>query len=165
MRVSLGAFLLFATGLAGQQSTSYQGSTPGTVSPTPLALTLEDAIQRGLKFNLGLLESGTASETARAARMQALSVLLPQVTGTFAKYDEQLNLKTVGLSVPPNPYLTIRPIAGPFYYTAAQANVSAKVLDWNARRNLKSARANEEASKLSVQAARDVVLVPQRRIW
>jgi outer membrane protein TolC len=158
MRISLGAFLLFATGLAGQQSNSYQGSTPGPLSPAPLALTLQDAIQRGLKFNLGLLESDTASETARAARMQALSVLLPQVSGTFAENDEQLNLKTVGLSVPPNPYLNIRPIAGPFSFTAAQANVSAKVLDWNARRNLKSARANEEASKLSVQASRDLVV-------
>ena len=123
-----------------------------------MALTLQDAIQRGLKFNLGLLESDTASETAKAARMQALSALLPQVSGTFAENDEQLNLKTVGLSVPPNPYLNIRPIAGPFSYTAAQANVSAKVLDWNARRNLKSARANEEASRLSVQASRDLVV-------
>ncbi len=158
MRISLGAFLLFATGLAGQQPNSYQGSTPGAVSSAPLALTLLDAIQRSLKFNLGLLESDTASETARAARMQALSALLPQVTGTLAENDEQLNLKTVGLSVPPNPYLTIRPIAGPFSYTAAQANVSAKVLDWSARRNLKSARANEEASKLSVQASRDLVV-------
>ncbi|MGD0670114.1 MAG: TolC family protein [Bryobacteraceae bacterium] len=158
MRISLGAFLLFVTGLAGQQSNSYQGSTPGAVSPAPLTLTLLDAIQRGLKSNLGLLESDTASETARAARMQALSALLPQVTGTLAENDEQLNLKTVGLNVPPNPYVTIRPIAGPFSYTAAQANVSAKVLDWSARRNLKSARANEEASKLSVQASRDLVV-------
>jgi outer membrane protein TolC len=158
IRISLGAFLLFATGLAGQQSNPYQGSTPGAVSPAPLPLTLLDAIRRGLKFNLGLLESETASETARAARRQALSALLPQVTGTFAENDEQLNLKTVGLSVPPNPYVTIRPIAGPFAYTAAQANVSAKILDWSARRNLKSARANEEASKLSVQASRDLVV-------
>ena len=158
MLISLGAFLLFATGLAGQQSNSYQGSTPGAVSPGPLALTLLDAIQRGLKFNLGLLESDTASETARAARMQALSALLPQVTGTLAENDEQLNLKTVGLNVPPNPYFSIRPIAGPFRYTAAQANVSAKVLDWSARRNLKSARANEDASRLSVQASRDLVV-------
>jgi len=158
MRIFLGAFLLFAAGLAGQQSDLYQGSTPSAVLPAPLDLTLLDAIERGLKFNLGLLESDTASETARAERMQALSALLPQVTGTFAENDEQLNLKTVGLSVPPNPYLTIRPIAGPFYFTAAQANVSAKVLDWNARRNLKSARANEEASKLFVQASRDLVV-------
>ncbi|MGA2117093.1 MAG: TolC family protein [Bryobacteraceae bacterium] len=158
IRTSIGAFLVVAAGLAGQQSGSYQGSTPGVVSPAPLALTLLDAIERGLKFNLGLLESDTANETARAARMQALSAMLPQVTGTLAENDEQLNLKTVGLNVPPNPYLSIRPIAGPFSYTTAQANVSAKVLDWSARRNLKAARADEEASRLSIQASRDLVV-------
>jgi len=158
MRISVGAFLVFVPMLAGQQANPFVGSPPGSVSPAPLALTLQDAIQRGLKFNLGVLESETASETARAARMQALSVLLPQVTGTLTENDEQLNLKTVGLSVPPNPYFSIRPIAGPFYYTAAQANVSAKVLDWSARRNFKSARANEEATKLSAQAVRDLVV-------
>jgi outer membrane protein TolC len=47
---------------------------------------------------------------------------------------------------------------GPFSYTTAQANVSAKVLDFNARRNLKSARAAEQAARLSVEDARDLVV-------
>jgi len=154
----LGAGVLFAAGLAGQQSNPYQGSTPGGLSPAPLALTLEDAIQRGLRFNLGLLESGTASLTARAERVQALSALLPQVTGTLAEAVEELNLKTLGFNIPPNPYLRIPTIVGPFAYTAAEANVSTKVFDWSAYRNLKSARANEDASVLSVQASRDLVV-------
>jgi outer membrane protein TolC len=154
----LGTGLLLASGLAGQQSNSLQNSVPGPVPASPLALTLGDAIQRGLKFNLGLLESDTARQTARAERVQALSALLPQVTGSLTETDEQLNLKTVGLNVPPNPFLTIRPITPPFSFTVAQANVSAKVLDWSARRNLKSAQAQEEASKLSVQASRDLVV-------
>lgn len=154
----LGAGVLFAAGLAGQQSGLYQGSVPGALSPAPLALTLGDAIQRGLKFNLGLLESGTATQTARAERMRALSVLLPQVTGSLVEAREQLNLRTLGFNVPSNPYLNIPAIVGPFSFTAAQANVSAKVFDWSALRNLKSARANEEASKLSVQASRDLVV-------
>ncbi len=154
----MGVGLLLATGLAGQTADSFQGSVPGPGSPTPLALRLEDAIQRGLKYNLGLLENQDASQTARAQRVQALSALLPQVTGSLAETDEQLNLKTLGFNVPPNPYLNIRPIVGPFSYTAAQANLSAKVFDWNARKNLQSARANEEAQRLSVQASRDLVV-------
>ena len=47
---------------------------------------------------------------------------------------------------------------GPFSYTAAQANVSAKVLDFNARRNLRSARAAEQAAQLSLEDARDLVV-------
>jgi len=130
----------------------------GPASPAPLALGLEDAIQRGLKFNLGLLESQTATQTARAERIQALSALLPRVTGTLSETGEQLNLKTLGFSFAPNPYLTIPPIVGPFQYSTIEANASATVLDWNARRNLKSARANEQAAALTVQGARDLVV-------
>lgn len=158
VQVSIGMGLLFVTALLGQQN-FYQGSVPqGAVSGTPLSLTLADAIQRGLKSNLGLLESQQASQTARAERIQALSVLLPQVTGRVAETDEQLNLKTVGINVPPNPFVKIPTIVGPFSYTEAQASVSAKIMDWSARRNLKSARANEEAARLSVLGSRDLVV-------
>jgi outer membrane protein TolC len=74
---------------------------------------------------------------------------------------EQLNLKTLGFkfNFPPIPGFTgIPPIVGPFSYTAAQANVSARVFDWNAKKNLDSARANEDAARLSVQDARDLVV-------
>ena len=86
-----------------------------------------------------------------------MSALLPQVTGTLSENEEQINLKTLGINFPPNPVLKIPTIAGPFSYTAAQANVSAKIFDWSARRNLRSARASEEAAQLSVQDARDLV--------
>ncbi|HUB80812.1 MAG TPA: TolC family protein [Bryobacteraceae bacterium] len=155
---SIGIGLLFAANLAGQSYSSLQGSVPGAATPAPLALKLEDAIQRGLKFNLDLLESDSASQTARAERVEALSALLPQVTGTLMEADEQLNLRTLGFNVPPNPYLKIPTIVGPFSYTEAQANVSAKILDFNARRQLRSARANEQAAKLSVEASRDLVV-------
>ncbi len=156
---TFGLGLLFLSGLWGQQNNPFQGSvTFGAPSPTPLALTLDDALQRGLKFNLGLLESGTANQTARADRIQALSALLPQVGGAFSETDEQLNLKTLGFNVPPNPYLNIPTVVGPFSYTTVQVDVSARVLDFNARRNLKSARANEQAAQLSVQNARDLVV-------
>lgn len=158
VQVSIGMGLLFVSALLGQRN-FYQGSAPqGAVSGTPLSLTLDEAVQRGLKSNLGLLESEQASQTERAERIQALSVLLPQVTGRLAETDEQLNLKTVGINVPSNPFVTIPAIVGPFSYTEVQANVSAKIFDWNARRNLKSARATEQAARLSVFGSRDLVV-------
>jgi outer membrane protein TolC len=124
-------------------------------------LTLDGAIQRGLQTNLGLLTRDTTSVTARAQRTRALSALLPQVTGSLGETVEQLNLKTIGFNVkfPPIPGFTgIPTIVGPFSYTAAQANVSAKVFDWSARKDLSAARANEESARLSVQDARDLVV-------
>src|SRR5580700_1048019 len=71
---------LFAgSALFGQQA-QFQGSVPtGAASPTPISLTLRDAIDRGLRANLGLLLSGQSSESARGERMRSLSALLPQV--------------------------------------------------------------------------------------
>lgn len=157
-----GIGLLFTAVLAGQQSSQFQGSVPeGSASATPVALKLDDAIQRGLRANLGLLTRDTSSQTARAARIRALSVLLPQVNGTLGETEEQINLKTLGINFkfPPIPGFTGLPtIVGPFSYTAAEANVSAKVFDWHARKNLSSAKASEQAATLSVQDARDIVV-------
>jgi len=156
----LGLALLFSPVLAGQQATPFQGSIPtGSVSTTPLALKLDDAIQRGLRNNLGLLDRETATLTARAERIRALSALLPQVTGALNETVQQLNLKTLGLGAGSIPGLSgIPAIVGPFSYSNVQANVSAPVFDWSARKSLSSARRNEEAARLSVQDARDLVV-------
>jgi outer membrane protein TolC len=158
----LGLSVLFAFVVSGQESVQFQGSVPsGVLSPTPIALTLDGAIQRGLQTNLGLLTRDTTSLTVRAQRTRALSVLMPQVTGSLGETVEQSNLQTIGFTFkfPPIPgFAGIPTIVGPFSYTAAQANVSAKVFDWSARKNLSSARANEESARLSVQDARDLVV-------
>ena len=160
--LSLGLGVFFASALVGQETSQFQGSVPTeSVSATPLALKLDDAIQRGLQTNLGLLVRDTTSQTVRAERTRALAALLPQVTGTVAQTEEQLNLQTVGFifKFPTIPgFAGIPHIVGPFHYTDAEANVSAKVFDWNARKNLTAARANEEAARLSVQDARDLVV-------
>jgi outer membrane protein TolC len=154
----IGMGLLSAPGLFAQPPNPLRGSVVrGVASPTPLSLTLDEALQRGLRFNLGLLDSETASQTAKADRIQALSLLLPQVSGTVAETREELNLATVGVNIPRNPFLTIPTIAGPFSYIAAQVNVSARILDWSAARRFRSAKASEQAAQLSFQGSRDLV--------
>jgi outer membrane protein TolC len=64
-----------------QPQSPYLGAVPaGTVSPTPLSLSLEDAVARGLRQNLGGLFSTDAVSGARGERWQALSALLPNLT-------------------------------------------------------------------------------------
>src|SRR6266481_435739 len=124
--VAIGLGLLFSYALSGQQS-QFQGSVPtGTASSTPLALTLREAIDRGLGANLGLLVSGSASETARGQRLRALSALLPQVNGGVSETVEQLNLKTVGFNFSA-PGFSAPTIVGPFHYTDLRASASATV--------------------------------------
>ena len=159
-RAALCAGFLFATLLSAQSQ--FQGSVAtGTASPTPLELKLDDAIHRGLQTNLGLLVRDTNSMAVRAERKRALAALLPQVTGSLAETEQQLSRSTIGFNFkfPAIPgFSGIPTVFGPFHYTAAQANVSAKVFDWNAWKTLSSARASEEAARLSVQDARDLVV-------
>ena len=156
-RLAFGLGLLFANALAGPQS-QFQGSVPtGTASSTPLALTLRDAIDRGLKTNLGLLVSGSASETARAQRVRALSALMPQVGGQVSETVEQLNLKTVGFNFS-LPGFAVPTIVGPFQYTDLRASASITVFDYNKWKNYRSSQESQRAAQLTYQDARDLVV-------
>src|SRR3984957_5470353 len=105
--------LLPASPMGGQRS-QFQGSVPrGVASSTPLTLTLHDAIDRGLKANLGLLVSDSASETARGQRLQALSALLPQFRAQGSETVEQLSLKTIGFNLT-IPGISTPSVVGPF---------------------------------------------------
>jgi outer membrane protein TolC len=90
---------VIAAAVAAAQS-QFQGSVPsGTPSATPLALALHDTIDRGLRTNLGLLVSDSASEAARGQRLQALSALLPQLDARVSETIQQINLQTLGVNI------------------------------------------------------------------
>jgi len=131
----------------------------GTATATPIPLTLGEAISRGLKANLGVLTSEQSGIEARAQRRQALSQLLPTVTGTVSENVLQSNLDTFGFNFPnvPNSPFHVPKIIGPFAYSEAQANVSVtgSVSSW---RNLRSANQRQQAAQLSVKDARDLVV-------
>ncbi|MGD1091395.1 MAG: TolC family protein [Bryobacteraceae bacterium] len=160
MKIRSGFFSLavwMSSALLAQQS-QFQGSVPaGAASDTPLALTLREAIDRGLKTNLGLLVSDSDNDIARSQRVRALSALLPQVNGGITEAVEQINLKTIGFNFT-FPGVSIPTIVGPFHYTDVRASASWTAFDYSARKNLRSARENERASRLSVDNARDLVL-------
>ena len=161
MRGCLLVGLLAASAMFGQQGVGqgqFQGSVPmGAVSPAPLALTLHDAIDRGLKANLGLLVAASTSELSRGQRLQALSALLPEAHAEVSETDEQLNLKTLGFNVS-IPGVNIPSISGPFHYTDARAYASWNAFDYSARKNYRSAQENGRAAQLSVMDARDLVV-------
>src|SRR5206468_6392657 len=89
---------------AGTVSTSitnsqYSGSVPsGTATTEVLGLTLRDAIQRAVRYNLGLIESGENARSARGQRLLALSDLLPRVTASATENVNQLSLVPSGIS-------------------------------------------------------------------
>src|SRR5215469_8694380 len=56
---------------------NYSGSVPSNPVPGVLSLSLQDAINRGLKQNLGMLLSSADVTSARGQRWEQLSQLLP----------------------------------------------------------------------------------------
>jgi outer membrane protein TolC len=132
----------------------FQGSVAsGTASATPIALSLQEAIDRGLKTNLGLLVRQTGTAVAQAERRRALSYLLPNIQGNVSASEEQIDLASFGFHFPGIPS-----VVGPFGYNDARASLSQTGIDWTAWKNKRSAEQNLKASQLSVQDARDLVV-------
>ena len=72
-------------------------------------MSLKGAIERGLRYNLGLIESNQASADVRAERLRALSALLPQLSAHGRQGYENLSYKEIGLKLPPIPGLPALP--------------------------------------------------------
>jgi outer membrane protein TolC len=140
---------------------NFQGSVAqGTASATPLALSLSEAIDRGLKANLGLLTSEQSSNEVRAQRLKALAGLLPKINGQLSMTEQQLNLQALGFNVklPPGLGFQIPTIVHPYSYQSAQANATIPLFDFNAISNFRAAREQTKAALLSVNNARDLVV-------
>jgi outer membrane protein TolC len=150
---------LFAGSTLFGQPAQFQGSVPaGAASPTALSLTLRDAIDRGLKTNLGLLLSGQVSETARGERLRSLSALLPQVTGQVSENVEQIDLPSHGINFHLPGGFTTPTVVGPFHFTDARAYASFSVFDYSLRKSYRAAKEGERAAQLAFKDAHDLVV-------
>lgn len=137
---------------------SFSGSVPqGKATDTPIPLSLGDALDRGLKTNLGLLTSEQSSREIRAQRLRSLSTLLPHLSGQVNAVEQQLNLQAVGFLFS-LPGVHIPSIVGPYGYQAAQVNADITFFDWTAISNLRASREDVKASVLSIKNARDLVV-------
>ena len=140
---------------------NYQGSVPqGNATATPIPLTLGDAINRGLKANLGLLTSQQSSQEVRAQRLRALSALLPDISGQLSMTEQQLNLQALGFlfHFPPALGFSIPTIVGPYSYQAALANATVPLFNYNSISNFRASRQSEKAAVLDIKNARDLVV-------
>lgn len=138
-----------------QSAATFQGSVAkGEVSPQPIALTLDDAIQRGLQNNLGILLSSTQINGARGQRLSQLQSLLPSVDFNAQETVMQSDLPAEGLRIPGFPT-----IIGPFGYTDLRVKLSWTLVNVNSLRTYLAARHNFDAATLTAQDARDLVVL------
>lgn len=90
-----------ASGQNGAQPTqdSFHGSiVTGKATDGVLDLSLDDAIQRGLRQNLGLILQTSAQKNANGQRLEELQALLPTVNATASIEVQQIDLAAFGLT-------------------------------------------------------------------
>lgn len=133
----------------------FLGSTPQQPVPGVLSLSIQDAIQRGLRYNLGLLLSHQGQRQAEGSRLLARSRLLPDITTRTSYLAEQVNLATFG--IPPIP--GIPAVVGPFEVFDARGYVSQRILDFNSINRLRAGSEALKAARYSYQDARDTVVL------
>lgn len=150
-----GLAVLAPAGLAAQSSNPFQGSVAtGEVSAQPVGLSLDEAIQRGLKTNLGIILSSTQTAAARGARLSQLQALLPTVDASAKETVMQVDLPAEGLRIP-----GFASIIGPFGFTDVRASLNWSLVDVASLRNYLAARHNFAAAQLSAQDARELVVL------
>jgi outer membrane protein TolC len=121
--------------------------------PGVIQLSVINAVDRGLKHNLGLILSQEEKSFERAQHLRELSILLPQVGFTSSESVQQINLAAFGI---PFNGLTV---VGPFGLFDARPHLSDRLLDLSAVNRLRSAIQNEKAASLTVQDARELVVL------
>src|SRR6202521_5860530 len=142
-----------------QRQNPYLGSVPSKNTGTRIELSLKGALDRGLRYNLGLIESNQASADVRAQRLRALSALLPQLSAQGRQGYENLSYKEIGLKLPPIPGLpSLPPTSGGFGYEDARVSLTQSLYNAELRNRYQARKSDEQASILSIQDSRDVVV-------
>jgi len=120
-----------------------------------IPLSLRDAIDRALKYNLGLYESDQARDAARAARLKSLGDLLPNISANTSETVQQISLVALGLP----PTSGFPPIVGPFSVFDVRATMSAPLFDLHAINNVRADTVSQKASRFDYNNARELTVV------
>ena len=138
-------------------SGAYTGSTQSTAAhPFSGKLSLADAVQRGISYNLGAVGMDHALGQVRGQARGARSALLPNVSADVADTEETFNLRAIGFSFS-FPGFAVPALVGPFNVLDVRARLSQSVADFTAINNYRSAQQLVQASHFSAQDAQDMV--------
>jgi outer membrane protein TolC len=137
---------------------AYQGSVAhGTRGPQVFPLSLEEAIKRGLQYNLGAIGAGEAARQARAQRLATAAQMLPDIFGNVRESVQKINLAAEGFRITvPIPGFQFPTVIGPFNNFDARVSVSES-LSFTSFRNWQSSRELAHSADLSLQDSRDLV--------
>jgi outer membrane protein TolC len=165
------SYLTSSSGASGQtipavnENSPFAGSVPTKLVPGRLPLSLQDAVNLGLKNNLGRLLSSADARAARGQRWQELSALLPHVTASPFIDESKVNLAQVGLGNAAANVFHISPAVGPFSYFDARAAVTQTLFDWKAISSARAAHENVKSADYTLLDANDLVILTVGNVY
>jgi outer membrane protein TolC len=136
----------------------FAGSVPAKPVPSVMLISLQEAINRGLKQNLGALLANVDIRSARGQRWEQLSALLPHVTAEPYVAVSQLNLAELGITFN-LPGFNLPSSTGPFSYFDARIGVTQSLFDWKSINNARAAKQSLKSTELTYKDARDLVVL------
>jgi outer membrane protein TolC len=144
-----------------QPQNPFSGSVPqGKATPNVLPLSLKEAIDRGLKQNLGLLLRAEGIPSARGDLWKSRSELLPNINTTTSESAQQVDLATFGFDVSALDKLGVHipPVVGPFSVFDTRAYLTQSIFNWQAIQQTRSSAQQVRAARFSYQDARELVV-------
>jgi len=147
---------------AVQVQGAYQGSVPSSTTPgASVAISLDEAVRRGLEYNLGTVGYQQTIRQAQSQNASARSALLPDVTGGALAVEQQIDLAALGFSsikTPPGSF-AFPTVIGPFHYVDLRAGLSQSLVDFTRINNYRASQANLRATEFAARDARDLVVL------
>jgi outer membrane protein TolC len=144
--------------LPGSQS-PFTGSEPeGEATSEILQVNLQDAIDRGLRANLGLLLSGDQTLTARGERWKQLSNLLPSLSARVQEDVQTQSLTALGFKSNVFPFPVPR-VIGPFNYFDARASLSQSLFNFHDLEKERAASEGLKSAQYTFKEARELVVL------
>ena len=139
-------------------ASAFASSVPTKVVAGRMQLSLQDAVELGLKHNLGLLLSRADTRAARGQRWEELSALLPHVTAAPYLATSKVNIDEAGLAGVATRF-HISPSVGPFSYFDARAGVTQILFDWRAINVARAAGQNVKSADYTLLDAHALVVL------
>jgi outer membrane protein TolC len=131
------------------------GVPSGEPSSTVLELTLDQAIERGLNHNLGLILGQERVREAEGEHAEARSDLLPHLRAGAYAVRQKVSLAAFGFSG----FGDFPELIGPFNVVDARGYVSQTVFDWHALRHSQSESLSAQAAAEQQKSTRDAVVL------
>lgn len=151
--------------LPGQEN-PFLGSDPeGKATAEVLQIDFKDAIERGLRNNLGLLLAGDQAETAHGERWKEVAELLPNLSGRIQENVQTESLAALGfnklfpLFAPPGGTANVPRVLPAFNYFDARLNLGQSLFNFKNLERERAATESEKAAKLNYKDAREMVVL------